>query len=121
MINQSIKPFDFFLKTRAIGRCLCLGGGQCLTQTSFLSCIVARKFCFGLIGGLGACSLGKFLKERIQDWLKMHFPRIQLGKLDKNKSAHSLALKFGCLKNCLLALGRGELLPCPPASYSPEN
>ena len=58
------------------------------------------------------------LKERVPDWLKMHFPTFQLGKLDKNKSAHSLALKFGCLKKCLLALR--EQLPSltPPAIES---
>ena len=37
----------------------------------------------------------------------MRFPRFQLGKLDKNESARSLALKSGRLKKCLLALGGG--------------
>ena len=58
---------------------------------------VARFLC---LGGPGACSLGKFLKYRVRDWLKMHFPRFQLGKLDKNESARSLALKFGRLNVC---------------------
>ena len=34
----------------------------------------------GLLGGPGACSPRKFLKYRVQDWLKMHFLRFQLGK-----------------------------------------
>ena len=35
-------------------------------------------------------------------------------KIDKNKSAHSLALKFGHLKNCLLALGGQGNCPLVP-------
>ena len=56
--------------------CLCLGegggGGQCRTQKSFPSRVVARKF----IGLLGACSPGKFSKYRAQDWLKNACPEI---------------------------------------------
>ena len=34
----------------------------------------------GLPGGPGACSPRKCLKYRVQEWLKMHFLRFQLGK-----------------------------------------
>ena len=34
----------------------------------------------GLLRGQRACSPRKFLKYRVQDWLKMHFLRFQLGK-----------------------------------------
>ena len=33
-----------------------------------------------ILGLLGACSPRKFLKYRVQDWLKMHFLRFELGK-----------------------------------------
>ena len=36
-----------------------------------------------------------------------------LEKVDKNKSARSLALKFGCFKKLFAGLG-GQLPPCPP-------
>ena len=56
------QTFRFFpKKNRAVDRRLCLGG-QCLAQKSFPSRVAARKFCFGLLWRLGACSLRKFLK-----------------------------------------------------------
>ena len=60
---------------------------------------------FCLLGGPGPCSPGKFLKYRVRDWLKMHFPRLE--KLDKNESACSLALKFGRFKKMVCWLGGG--------------
>ena len=120
MINQSIKPFDFFLKTRVVGKCLCLGGAV-PDPNKFSELHSGKEILFWPYRGSGGMLPWKIFKIKDPRLAKMHFQRIQLGKLDKNKSAHSLALKFGCLKNCLLALGRGELPPCPPASYSPEN
>ena len=52
------------------------GGGTCLTQKSFSG----EEKILGLLGGPRACSPRKFLKYRVQDWLKMHFLRFQLGK-----------------------------------------
>ena len=45
----------------------------------------------------------------------MHLPRFQLGKLDKNESARSLALQFGRLKKIVWWLGGwGQLPPLAP-------
>ena len=39
------------------------GGGQCLAQKSFPSGVAERKFCFGLLGGLGASPGGHVPSE----------------------------------------------------------
>ena len=50
----------------------------------------------------------------------MHFPRFQLGKLDK-KSARNFAFKFGRFKKLSAGLGGGgdAIAPLPPASIKP--
>ena len=50
----------------------------------------------------------------------MYFPRFQLGKLDKNESARSFALKFGRLKMFAgFGGGGGAIAPPALASYGP--
>ena len=53
---------------------------------------------------------------------KHAFPEISAWK-NWIKISHHVALRsnLGILKNCLLALGGGQLLPLPPTSYGPEH
>ena len=62
----------------------------------------------------------KIFKIKDPRLAKMHFREFSLEKLDKNKSAHSLALKFGCLKK-LSAGFAGGIAPLSPHQLRPEK
>ena len=84
-------------------------GGQCLTQKSFPNSEAAKRI-FWPSKGIREHASPEIFKIKGPILAKMHFPRFQLGKLDKNESARSLALKFGHLKNC----GGGGNCPLAP-------
>ena len=56
------------------------GGGGVPDSKKFSEPRSGEEKILGLLGGPGACSHRKFLKYRVQDWLKMHFLRFHLGK-----------------------------------------
>ena len=64
----------------------------------------------------------KIFKIKDPRLAKNAFPReFSLEKLDKCKSAHSLALKFGCLKKLTAGFGGGgtEIAPLSPHQLRP--
>ena len=126
-INQSIKPLDFFLKTRTVGRRLCLGGGGGAVPDpkKFSEPHSGKEMLFWPSRGSAGMLPRKMFKIKGPRLAKNAFPDISAWKkLDKNKSARILALKFGRFKkiDCLLCGGGGgATAPCAPASYCPEN
>ena len=90
--------------SRAVARFCALGGGgggeECLNQESFSGCEFILTF-------LEGPEHENFSNKWVRDWLKVHFSRFQLGKLDKNMSARSLALQFGRCERIVCWLGGG--------------
>ena len=76
---QIVERYLSYVDFRAVARFLCLGGGAVPDPEKFSELRSRKENCFGLLGGLGVCSNGKFFKKRVRHWL-MHFPRFQLLK-----------------------------------------
>ena len=92
------QTFRFFLKkTRAVGRHLCLGAVP--DPKRFSELCRSKKTLFWLLGGSGRMLLWKMFKMKglrlTKNAFLLHFSS---EKLDQNKSAHTLALKFGLSK-----------------------